>query len=102
MYCKLHNFNDLMVVRLCHDRALFSDTLDAIKFICKDLWSACWDKQVDNLRTNHRVCLYALPRKGGRCLTRYRACTFYKTIPLNLFNEYQAGKDEPTHCGEPR
>ncbi|GJE98030.1 TRAPP complex subunit trs33 [Phanerochaete sordida] len=40
--------------RLCHDRQLFSDTLDAIKFICKDLWSACWDKQVDNLRTNHR------------------------------------------------
>ncbi len=41
---------------LCHDRGLFSDTLDAIKFICKDLWSACWEKQVDNLRTNHRVC----------------------------------------------
>jgi len=40
--------------RLCHDRQLFSDTLDAIKFICKDLWTACWDKQVDNLRTNHR------------------------------------------------
>ncbi|EKM60675.1 uncharacterized protein PHACADRAFT_65402, partial [Phanerochaete carnosa HHB-10118-sp] len=40
--------------RLCHERQLFSDTLDAIKFICKDLWAACWDKQVDNLRTNHR------------------------------------------------
>ena len=40
---------------LCHDRGLFADTLDAIKFICKDLWSACWEKQVDNLRTNHRV-----------------------------------------------
>jgi len=40
--------------RLCHDRPLFSDTLDAVKFICKDLWAACWDKQVDNLRTNHR------------------------------------------------
>ncbi|KAI0321478.1 NO signaling/Golgi transport ligand-binding domain-containing protein [Amylostereum chailletii] len=40
--------------RLCHDRPVFSDTLDNIKFICKDLWAACWDKQVDNLRTNHR------------------------------------------------
>ncbi|KAI0033699.1 transport protein particle component [Vararia minispora EC-137] len=40
--------------RLCHDRPLFSDTLDTIKFICKDLWATCWDKQVDNLRTNHR------------------------------------------------
>ncbi|KAF8879942.1 NO signaling/Golgi transport ligand-binding domain-containing protein [Infundibulicybe gibba] len=40
--------------RLCRDRPLFSETLDAIKFICKDIWVACWDKQVDNLRTNHR------------------------------------------------
>ena len=36
---------------------MFSDTLDAIKFICKDVWAACWDKQIDNLRTNHRVCM---------------------------------------------
>ncbi|KAG1746830.1 NO signaling/Golgi transport ligand-binding domain-containing protein [Suillus lakei] len=40
--------------RLCHDRPLFSDSLDVIKFVCKDLWVSCWDKQVDNLRTNHR------------------------------------------------
>ncbi|TFY71405.1 hypothetical protein EVG20_g1613 [Dentipellis fragilis] len=40
--------------RLCHDRSVFTDTLDTIKFICKDLWAVCWDKQVDNLRTNHR------------------------------------------------
>lgn len=40
--------------RLCRDRPLFSDSLDAIKFVCKDLWVSCWDKQVDNLRTNHR------------------------------------------------
>ena len=41
---------------LCRDRPMFSETLDTIKFICKDIWAACWDKQVDNLRTNHRVC----------------------------------------------
>ncbi|KAJ7366782.1 TRAPP complex subunit trs33 [Mycena albidolilacea] len=40
--------------RLCRDRPLFGETLDAIKFICKDIWVACWEKQVDNLRTNHR------------------------------------------------
>ncbi|KAL0058622.1 hypothetical protein AAF712_014693 [Marasmius tenuissimus] len=40
--------------RLCRDRPLFTETLDTVKFICKDLWSACWNKQVDNLRTNHR------------------------------------------------
>ncbi|OJA16771.1 hypothetical protein AZE42_03300 [Rhizopogon vesiculosus] len=42
------------VERLCCDRSLFSDSLDAIKFVCKELWVSCWDKQVDNLRTNHR------------------------------------------------
>ncbi|KAL5534808.1 hypothetical protein ACEPAG_1272 [Sanghuangporus baumii] len=40
--------------RLCRDRPRFAETLDAVKFICKDVWSTCWDKQVDNLRTNHR------------------------------------------------
>ncbi|GAA5989508.1 hypothetical protein JCM5350_005941 [Sporobolomyces pararoseus] len=30
------------------------DTLELIKFICKDLWVSLFDKQVDNLRTNHR------------------------------------------------
>ncbi|KLO17612.1 transport protein particle component [Schizopora paradoxa] len=40
--------------RLCRERPRFTDTLDAVKFVCKDIWSICWDKQVDNLRTNHR------------------------------------------------
>jgi len=40
--------------RLCRDKPIFSETLDAIKFVCKDVWVACWEKQVDNLRTNHR------------------------------------------------
>ena len=50
-----YSFSSELFTRLCHDRPIFSDTLDNIKFICKDLWAACWDKQVDNLRTNHRV-----------------------------------------------
>ena len=28
--------------------------LDAIKFICKDLWLLVFRKQIDNLKTNHR------------------------------------------------
>lgn len=30
------------------------DPLEAIKFVCKDVWVSVFDKQVDNLRTNHR------------------------------------------------
>ncbi|OCH94169.1 transport protein particle component [Obba rivulosa] len=55
--------------RLSHDRAMFTDTLDAVKFICKDLWAACWDKQVDNLRTNHRG-VYVLQDNAFKPITR--------------------------------
>ena len=33
------------------------ETLDVIKYICKDFWSEIWKKQVDNLKTNHRAGL---------------------------------------------
>jgi hypothetical protein len=49
-----HHVGGNFVERLCRDRPLFGDSLDAIKFVCKELWVSCWDKQVDNLRTNHR------------------------------------------------
>ncbi len=46
-----------LVERFSRDRPRFNDPLDAIKFLCKDLWTIVWRKQVDNLKTNHRVCL---------------------------------------------
>ncbi|KAI5997856.1 NO signaling/Golgi transport ligand-binding domain-containing protein [Pisolithus orientalis] len=55
--------------KLCRDRPLFSDSLDAIKFICKELWVSCWDKQVDNLRTNHRG-VFVLQDNTFKPLTR--------------------------------
>lgn len=38
--------------------------MDIIKFICKDFWQAVFRKQVDNLKTNHRV---GGPCQGGCC-----------------------------------
>ncbi|KAL4064756.1 NO signaling/Golgi transport ligand-binding domain-containing protein [Scleroderma yunnanense] len=55
--------------KLSRDRPLFSDSLDAIKFVCKELWVACWDKQVDNLRTNHRG-VFVLQDNTFKPLTR--------------------------------
>ena len=44
------------------ERPRFSDHLEAIKFICKDFWSELFKKQIDNLKTNHRVMQkYLLP-----------------------------------------
>lgn len=31
-----------------------STELDTIKFICKELWTAVFRKQIDNLKTNHK------------------------------------------------
>ena len=47
----------LIPCRFARDRPRFSDNLDVIKFLCKDLWSILFRKQIDNLKTNHRVRL---------------------------------------------
>ncbi|KAJ2741178.1 hypothetical protein GGI20_005367 [Coemansia sp. BCRC 34301] len=30
------------------------DTLDIVKFVCKDIWMVLFNRQIDNLKTNHR------------------------------------------------
>ncbi|RZS09548.1 hypothetical protein BHM03_00040642 [Ensete ventricosum] len=47
LYCLLDRYT--------MERPRFSDHLEAIKFICKDFWSELFKKQIDNLKTNHRV-----------------------------------------------
>ena len=31
-----------------------------MKYICKDFWTAVYKKQIDNLRTNHQVCIWLI------------------------------------------
>mmetsp|Transcript_9349 Transcript_9349/g.17457 ORF Transcript_9349/g.17457 Transcript_9349/m.17457 type:complete len:187 (-) Transcript_9349:1391-1951(-) len=40
--------------RYSKNRAAFEDTLDIVKFLCKDFWTEVFRKQIDNLKTNHR------------------------------------------------
>lgn len=47
--------------RFSRDRPRFTDQLDVIKFICKDLWGIMYKKQIDNLKTNHRVSRLLTP-----------------------------------------
>lgn len=44
--------------RLTLARAPLASQLDIIKFICKDLFLYVYSKQIDNLRTNHRVSIH--------------------------------------------
>lgn len=50
-----HKVGQGLVERFSRDRVRMADTLDVIKFICKDLWTIVFRKQIDNLKTNHRV-----------------------------------------------
>lgn len=51
----IHSFILFTFVRTSQDRNRFQNTLDVIKFLCKDFFIETFGKQVDNLRTNHRV-----------------------------------------------
>ncbi|GIZ47145.1 hypothetical protein CKM354_001024500 [Cercospora kikuchii] len=43
-----------LVERFSHTKPRPQTPLEAIKFICKDLWTILFRKQIDNLKTNHR------------------------------------------------
>ncbi|MGH0114976.1 UNVERIFIED_CONTAM: hypothetical protein FKN15_065900 [Acipenser sinensis] len=43
-----------LIERFTKDTPSFKDDLDAVKFLCKDLWINLFRKQIDNLRTNHQ------------------------------------------------
>ena len=53
-----------LIERYTKDRPRFSDTLEKIKFICKDFWFEIYRKQIDKLKTNNRVRAFASPRQG--------------------------------------
>lgn len=58
-----------LVERFSRDRPRFNDTLDVIKFLCKDLWSLVFGKNIDNLKTNHRG-VYVLTDNNFRPFSR--------------------------------
>ncbi|KAL5337103.1 transport protein particle component-domain-containing protein [Aspergillus crustosus] len=55
--------------RFSRDRPRFTDNLDVIKFLCKDLWMILFKKQIDNLKTNHRG-VYVLTDNSFRPFSR--------------------------------
>ena len=47
----------VFLIRFTKDSPRFKDELEIMKYICKDFWTAVYKKQIDNLRTNHQVCV---------------------------------------------
>lgn len=67
-----------LVERFAKDRGKFGDALDVIKFVCKDLWGLVFRKQVDNLKTNHRVSFLFSVKWGGGCVMVGRGSRWVK------------------------
>lgn len=66
----------MLVCSFARDRPRFTDNLDVIKFLCKDLWTVLFKKQIDNLKTNHRV-------RQHDCNPRARRFWDYSSIDHN-------------------
>uniref|UniRef100_A0A8C1HYD0 Trafficking protein particle complex subunit 6B n=1 Tax=Cyprinus carpio carpio TaxID=630221 RepID=A0A8C1HYD0_CYPCA len=56
--------------RFTKDCPTFKEDLDIMKFLCKDLWSTIFRKQIDNLRTNHQGT-YVLQDNKFALLTQF-------------------------------
>lgn len=66
-----------LIDRLVLGHRLFTDQLDILKYICKEYWMTLYQKQIDNLKTNHKVNLKVL-RASVLFIIRVYLC--YKTI----------------------
>ncbi|CAK8683410.1 unnamed protein product [Clavelina lepadiformis] len=58
--------------QLTKDTPRFKDDLEIMKFICRDFWNAVYQKQVDNLRTNHQG-VYVLQDNNFKLFTHISA-----------------------------
>ncbi|ORY00306.1 transport protein particle component [Clohesyomyces aquaticus] len=58
-----------VVERFSRDKPRPTSPLDIIKFLCKDLWTLLFRKQIDNLKTNHRG-IYVLTDNSFKPLSR--------------------------------
>ena len=62
--------------RVSRDQPRFKNELDAVVFICKQFWVHAFNKQIDNLKTNHQVGIAGTVRGGGG----------FQKIPLGLLS----------------
>ncbi|KAF9404406.1 Trafficking protein particle complex subunit 33 [Podila epigama] len=58
-----------LVEKISKDRMRFTDNLEVVKFVCKEVWMFLFKKQIDNLKTNHRG-VYVLQDNNFRWFAR--------------------------------
>eukprot|EP00300_Choanocystis_sp_HF-7_P021936 c21044_g1_i1.p1 GENE.c21044_g1_i1~~c21044_g1_i1.p1 ORF type:complete len:166 (-),score=47.78 c21044_g1_i1:146-595(-) len=70
-----------LVERYTKEKPRLVETLDIIKFLCKDFWNEIFRKQIDNLRTNYRGT-FVLQDTKFRYLTRLSTAGQPKSIAI--------------------
>ncbi|KAG0026922.1 Trafficking protein particle complex subunit 33 [Podila clonocystis] len=58
-----------LIEKISKDRMRFTDNLEVVKFVCKEVWMFLFKKQIDNLKTNHRG-VYVLQDNNFRWFAR--------------------------------
>ena len=56
-----HRVGESLVERTSRDHPRFKNELDAVVFMCKQFWMTAFNKNIDNLKTNHQVLLPLSP-----------------------------------------
>eukprot|EP01116_Phalansterium_solitarium_P012466 TRINITY_DN28776_c0_g1_i1.p1 TRINITY_DN28776_c0_g1~~TRINITY_DN28776_c0_g1_i1.p1 ORF type:complete len:175 (-),score=27.58 TRINITY_DN28776_c0_g1_i1:185-709(-) len=69
-----------LVERYTRERGRFSDSLEMVKFICKEIWTDVFKKQVDNLKTNHKG-IFVLNDAKYRALNKISASSATQSPP---------------------
>lgn len=80
-----------MSPRYSKDKPRLGDTLDIIKFLCKDFWQAVFKKQVDNLKTNHRV------RAAAQGCSTHKALQQASSLPVGSLRWFDSAHTPPLH-----
>ena len=70
--------------------AVASQQLEAVKFLCKDVWSHVFNKQIDKLQTNHRG-VFVLKDSQLSWLTRFPAGTEQARVTAMRFLAFPCG-----------
>ena len=63
-----YRVGESLVERASRDTPRFRTELDAVVFICKHFWFQAFNKQIDNLKTNHQVRVTAVWFLIGSCI----------------------------------
>lgn len=71
-------------------QATAAQQLEAVKFLCKEVWSQIFEKQIDKLQTNHRG-VFVLKDSGVRWLNSLQSGSEHSRVTAMLLLAFPCG-----------